>query len=106
MQNAERLDQIMQTLEDELDKYGELIESLARAEAKYKSLKAKEWFVAAKDPKLKTVGDKTAFIDDQLENEYLDYKLAEGRCEAAKERTRTLRAILSATQTLNSLGRV
>lgn len=106
MEALERIDQILQTLENELDVYDKLIESKTKAEAKYKALHSKEWLAASVNPDLKTVPDKTAYIEDRLENEYLDYRLAEGRAEAAKERTRTLRAMLSGAQSLSAVGRV
>lgn len=106
MDSYDRIDALLETLESELDTYGDLMESKVKAEAKYKALRAKEWMRVKGSSDYKTVGDKEAFIDSELENEFFDFRLAEGKLEAHRERVRTLRAMLSALQTLASAGRV
>lgn len=106
MEYIDRVEQIMNTLESELDTYGELQEIKAKAETIYKSTRAKLLFSSKQNPSLKTVADREAWVDAQLEDELLNYRIAEGKADAEKERVRTLRALLSGAQTLNSAGRV
>src|SRR5690606_26071581 len=104
--SLDRIDQMLETLEAELDKYPELVEMKAKTEATYKSLKAKAMLESKTNKTLKTVGDREAYVADKLENEYYDYILAEAKLDTHKERVRTLRSMLSALQTLSSAGRV
>lgn len=106
MDSYDRIDNLLSTLEKELETYDELVVSKTKAEATYKSLRAKEWLRVKGSTDFKTVGDREAFIDSELENEFFDFKLAEGKLDAHKERVRTLRSMLSALQTLAQVGRV
>lgn len=102
----DEIERLLETLEGEIDEQRDLGEKAAVAQAKYKSLRGKEMLASKVNPDLKTVSDREAWVDDRLENEYLDMRKAEALLDAQKERTRTLRAMLSALQTLNSAGRV
>ena len=102
----DKIEKLLETLEEELDTYDQLITDKADKESTYKALKAKAWFEAKGQSDLKTVGDKEAYIDNKLKQEFFEYRLAEGLLESHKERTRTLRAMVNAYQTLSSVGRV
>jgi len=102
----DRVEQIMNTLESELDTYGELQEAKAKTETIYKSTRAKLLFSSKQNPALKTVADREAWVDSQLEDELLNYRIAEGKAGAELERLRTLRSLLSGAQSLANSGRV
>lgn len=106
MESLDRIDALIETLEKELEVYNDLVTRKTKAEATYKSLRAKLYLASKLEDGLKTVPEKESWVDDQLESEYFDFRLAEGILEAHKERIRTLRAMLSALQTLASAGRI
>lgn len=104
--DLDRIDKLLNVLETELDQQRTLGETYARAQAEYKSAHGKKMLASKVEDGLKTVADREAWVDSNLESEFLDMKLAEAVLDSQKERTRTLRSMLSALQTLNSAGRV
>lgn len=104
--DLDRIDQTLAVLETELDQQRKLGETHARKQAEYKSAHGKKILESKMDDTLKTVSDREAWVDTQLETEFLDMKLAEAVLDAQKERTRSLRSILSALQSLSNSGRI
>lgn len=106
MESLDRIDALLKQLEEDLGLFADLVQKKTEAESEYRSAKARAWMEARVDKDLKTVGDKEAYIDNKLSKEFFEFKLSEGKLDAHKERIRTLRAMLSALQTLSSAGRV
>jgi len=101
----QKIDETLETLEKDLEEYSGLAESAAREEAKFKLLRARKMLEARDQDGLKTISDKEAWVDDQLEFERIDFLVAQARLDAMKQRLNVLRSVLNGYQTLVSASR-
>lgn len=85
-------------LEERTDEHARHAQEAARAEAAYKSALHKNLLRAPGS----TVGDRTAWAEDQCEELFLQRRVAEALRDSALESCRSLRAQLSALQSIGA----
>lgn len=91
------------TMESLTDEFRKAAAEAAAAEAIYRAKHAREWLTAkARDDKAPSDTTCTKIADKACELENMARKVAEAKANSAQEALRTLRASLSALQTLAS----
>lgn len=97
-----RLDDTIEALLEAQEAFSQRMQAQVSSEAEYKKVRAHKMLESKANPSLKSVADREAWVQTQVEEQFLAYLVDCARVDVAKQRINVLRSVLNGLQTLSA----